>query len=60
MIIFLNLISIVFLIIVIMCMWKTGEFFNTLTDMHKYRGVLAWDLLVLFFVAIALIMKIIM
>lgn len=54
-----RIISILFLVIVVMCIWKTGEHFNTLPEGNKYKPVIAWDLMVLFFVAIALIMRII-
>lgn len=55
----LKIIGLVFLVIVVICIWKTAEYFNTLPESNKYKSVIAWDLLVLFFVAIALIMKIV-
>lgn len=55
----LTVAAIVFLVVVVICIWKTGEYFNTLPESNKYKSVLAWDLLVLFFVAIALIMRIV-
>lgn len=55
----LRIIGLVFLVVVVICLWKTGEYFNTLLESNKYKPVIAWDLLVLFFVAIALIMRII-
>ncbi len=55
----LTVAAIVFLVVVVICIWKTGEYFNTLPEGNQYKSVLAWDLLVLFFVAIALIMRII-
>lgn len=55
----LTVAAIVFLIVVVICIWKTGEYFNTLPESNKYKSVLAWDLLVLFFVAIALIVRIV-
>ena len=55
----LKLIGLVFMVIVIICIWKTGEYFNTLPEGNKYKPVIAWDLLVLFLVAIALIMRIV-
>lgn len=54
----LTVAAIVFLVVVVICIWKTGEYFNTLPESNQYKSVLAWDLLVLFFVAIALIMRI--
>ena len=55
----LTVAAIVFLVVVVICIWKTGEYFNTLPESNQYKSVLAWDLQVLFFVAIALIMRII-
>ena len=55
----LTVAAIVFLVVVVICIWKTGEYFNTLPESNQYKSVLAWDLLVLFFVAIGLIMRII-
>lgn len=55
----LRVIGLVFLVVVIICIWKTAEYFNTLPESNKYKPVIAWDLLVLFFVAIALIMRIV-
>ena len=59
MLILLRVVCIVAIIVVMMCLWKTAEFFNGLSDMHKYRGVIAWDLLVLFFVLVGLIIKLV-
>lgn len=47
------------LIVIVLCMWKTAEYFNTLPESNKYKAVLAWDLLILFFLAIYLIMRLI-
>lgn len=55
----LRIIGLVFLAVVIICIVKTAEYFNTLPESNKYKPVIAWDLLVLFFVAIALIMRIV-
>lgn len=55
----LRVIGLVFLAVVIICIVKTAEYFNTLPESNKYKPVIAWDLLVLFFVAIALIMKVV-
>ncbi|EGG86893.1 MAG: hypothetical protein ACLVD8_17690 [Enterocloster sp.] len=55
----LKIIGLVFLVIVVICIWKTAEYFNTLPESNKYKPVIAWDLLVLFFVAVALVMKIV-
>lgn len=57
--IILRVIGLVFLVVVIICIWKTAEYFNILPESNKYKPVIAWDLLVLFFVAIALIMRIV-
>lgn len=55
----LKIIGLVFLVIVVICIWKAAEYFNTLPESNKYKPVIAWDLLVLFFVAVALVMKIV-
>lgn len=55
----LRVIGLVFLAVVIICIVKTAEYFNTLPESNKYKPVIAWDLLVLFFVAVALVMKIV-
>lgn len=55
----LTIAAIVFLLVVVICIWKTAECFNALPQTNKYKPVIAWDLLVLFFVAIALIMRIV-
>ena len=55
----LKIIGLVFLVIVVICIWKTAEYFNTLPESNKYNPEIAWDLFVLFFVAVALVMKIV-
>lgn len=55
----LRVIGLVFLAVVIICIVKTAEYFNTLPESNKYKPVIAWDLLVLLFVAIALIMRVV-
>lgn len=55
----LRVIGLVFLAVVIICIVKTAEYFNTLPESNKYKPVIAWDLLVLFFVAITLIMRVV-
>lgn len=55
----LKIMGLVFLVIVVICIWKIAEYFNTLPESNKYKPVIAWDLLVLFFVAVALIMRIV-
>ena len=55
----LRVIGLVFLAVEIICIVKTAEYFNTLPESNKYKSVIAWDLLVLFFVAIALIMRVV-
>ncbi len=57
--IILTVVAIIFLVVLAICMWKTGVYFNTLPESNKYKSVLAWDLLILFFVTIALIMRIV-
>ena len=50
----------IFLLVVIVCIWKTAEFFNLIPENHQYRSVVAWDLIVLFVVTIYVGIKIIM
>lgn len=54
----ISILAIIFLVVVIICIWKTIEFFNSLPESNKWRGLLAWDALILFIVAVALIIKI--
>ena len=55
----IKVLDVLMLIVVVICLWKTAEYFNTIPEGNKYKPVIAWDLMVLFFVAIALIMRII-
>lgn len=55
----LSVALVVMLVIVVICIWKTAEYFNTMPEGNKYKPLMAWDLLVLVFVAIALIIRII-
>ena len=41
----LRVIGLVFLAVVIICIVKTAEYFNTLPESNKYKPVIAWDLL---------------
>lgn len=40
----LRVIGLVFLAVVIICIVKTAEYFNTLPESNKYKPVIAWDL----------------
>lgn len=51
----ISILAIIFLVVVIICIWKTVEYFNYLPESNQWRGLLAWDALVLFIVAVALI-----
>lgn len=51
--------AIIFLVVILICMIKTVEFFNIIPERNKYKSVLAWDVLILFMVIVALIIKII-
>lgn len=59
MIILIKVVLLVFLVVVLLCMCKTAEYFNILPECNKYKGVIAFDLLVLFFVLVYLIMKLV-
>lgn len=56
----LTILAIVILVAVIICIWKTAEYFNSLPESNKWRGILAWDVLMLVIMAIALIIYIAM
>lgn len=58
--ILLKALTLIFLLVVIVCIWKTAEFFNLIPENHQYRSVVAWDLIVLFVVTIYVGIKIIM
>lgn len=55
----IKLFCIVALVIVCICVWKTAEYFNTLPENNQYKSLISWDILVLFFVGVALVMKLI-
>lgn len=54
----LTILAIIFLVIVVICIWKTVEYFNLHVDTSKYKILLAYDILVMFMLAVALIIKI--
>lgn len=54
-----KVIDLVFLVVVVICIWKTGEYFNTLPESNRYKPVIAWDLFILFFAVVSLIARII-
>lgn len=55
----LKLFLMVVLVVLAVCIWKTGEYFNTLPESSQYKPVIAWDLMILFFLAVGLIWKLI-
>jgi hypothetical protein len=55
----LKLACIVFLIVALVCIWKTAEVFNELSDKDSLKPILSWDLLVIGVVFIALIMRLV-
>lgn len=57
--ILIKAVLLVFLVVVLLCIWKTVEYFNILPESNKYKEVIAVDLLVLFFVLVYLIMKLV-
>lgn len=48
---------IVFILILAVLLWKTGEYFNTIPEDGKGKPIIAWDMVVLFFTLIALVMR---
>lgn len=59
MLVVLKLVLLLVLVAVVVCIWKTGEYFNTLPESNQYKPVIAWDMMILFFLAVGLIWKLI-
>ena len=57
---FLTIVAIFILIITVICIWKTVEYFSMLPDSDPYKNLLAWDVLVMFMLAVAIIIKLAM
>lgn len=55
--ILINILAIIFLVVVVICVWKTVEQFNRLPEFSGCKGILAWDALVLIIVAVYIIIK---
>lgn len=49
----------ILIFILAVLVWKTAEYFNTLPDSNKVKPLLAWDVLALFVMLIALIIKLV-
>lgn len=49
----------ILIFILAVLVWKTTEYFNTLPDSNKVKPLLAWDVLALFVMLIALIIKLV-
>lgn len=54
----LTIVAIIVLVAVIICIWKTAEYFNSLPESNKWRGLLAWDVLMLVIMAVFIIIYI--
>lgn len=50
---------VIMLLIVLICFIRTLDFFGTLPEKNRYRPVLAWDVLILFGTAVAIVFKLI-
>lgn len=48
---------IVFILVLAILLWKTGEYFNTLPEKEKGKPIIAWNMLVILFTLIALVMR---
>ncbi len=48
---------ILLILILAILLWKTGEYFNTLPEKERGKPIIAWDMLVMFFTLIALVMR---
>ena len=54
----LKILCTVNIVIVVICLWKTAEYFNTILEGNKWRPLIAWDALLLFAFLVALMIKI--
>lgn len=41
------------LVVILMCIWKTVEYFNVLSEDNSYKSLIALDVVVLIFIAFA-------
>ena len=48
----LKLLCVLMLIILVVCTWKSVEYFNTLPETNKYKPLLAWDIIILMITAV--------
>ena len=51
----IKILLILFIVILALCLWKTGELFNHFPDNVKGKAVLAWDFVVLLLALVALV-----
>ena len=51
--------GVIFTLTIAILLWKTGEYFNTLPEDEKYKPVIAWDLMIMFFTLVALVWRLI-
>ena len=54
-----KILSVILLVTVVICLWKSVEYQNTLPKGSKGAMILAWDALVMFLVVIALMIRIV-
>lgn len=52
-----KVVCILFTIVLAVLIWKTAEYFNTLPEKDKNKALLAWDVLMLSVMLIALVAK---
>lgn len=52
-----RVVSILVIVVLAVLIWKTAEYFNTLPEKDKNKALLAWDVLMLSVMLIALVAK---
>lgn len=55
----IKVLDVLMLVVVVICLLKTTELFNKLPDGDKYKPVISWDMLIIFFMALYLIVRIV-
>lgn len=55
-----KLVCIFCIIVLVVLIWKTAEYFNGLQMKDKNKPLIAWDMLMLFFLLISLMIRLIM
>jgi hypothetical protein len=54
-----RILCVLFSVILSVLIWKTAEYFTMLPDTHRYKPLIAWDVLMLFLMLALLIVRLI-